>query len=104
MLTFTGTLKTKSPEVRVSDKFKKRDFVVDDKPNDQYPNPVAFQCNQDRCSLLDSVAEGEEVTVHFNLQGREWKNPQGEVKFFNTLTVFKIERITRTAATAQPLP
>lgn len=95
MLTFTGTLKVKSPEVRVSDKFKKRDFVVDSKPNDQYPNPVQFQLTQDRTSLLDPVIEGEEIVVHFNLGGREWKNPQGEIKYFNTLNAFKIERTTK---------
>lgn len=101
MLTFTGTLKVKNAEVRVSDKFKKREFVVDDKPNDQYPNPVQFQLTQDRTALIESIAEGEEITVHFLLKGREWKNPQGEIKFFNSLDAFRIEKITRTS---QPLP
>ena len=102
MLSFTGTVKLVGPEVRVSDKFKKRDLVIDDKPNDQYPNPVAFQLNQDRTSLADNIKPGDEVTVHFSLTGREWKNPQGEIKYFNTLVPFKIEKLTRTSVAATP--
>jgi len=29
--------------------------------------------------------------VTFNLRGREWRNPQGEVKYFNSLDVWKLE-------------
>ena len=34
---------------------------------------------------------GQIVKIHFNLQGREWTNPQGEVKYFNTVVGWKIE-------------
>jgi len=96
MYQFTGTVKSKTDTVTVSEKFKKRDFVVVD--NGQYPQHVIFQVNQDRCALLDSVNEKDEVTVHFNLQGREWKDPKGEIKHFNTLTAYKIEIISKTSA------
>jgi len=90
MLTYTGILKVKSPEVKVSEKFKKREFVLTDNAQ-SYPQTILFQLTQDRTSLIENAKVGDEVTVHFLLKGREWKNPQGEIKFFNSLDVFKID-------------
>ena len=90
MLTYTGILKVKNPEVKVSEKFKKREFVLTDNAQ-SYPQTILFQLTQDRCSQIENVKVGDEVTVHFQLKGREWKNPQGEIKFFNSLDVFRIE-------------
>lgn len=98
MLTYTGVLKVKKAEQQVSEKFKKREFVLSDN-SPSYPQTILFQLTQDRCSLLDNANVGEEITVHFQLKGREWKNPQGEVKFFNSLDVFKIEK-SRSSASA----
>lgn len=91
MLTYTGILKVKGNEQKVSDRFKKREFVLTDN-SPSYPQTILFQLTQDRCSLLDNANVNDEITVHFQLKGREWKNPQGETKFFNSLDVFKIER------------
>ena len=91
MLTYTGTIKVKGNEQKVSDRFKKREFVLSDNAP-SYPQTIQFQLTQDRCALLDNANVGEEITVHFQLKGREWKNPQGETKFFNSLDVFKIEK------------
>ena len=90
MYNLTGTLKLKNQEQQVSEKFKKREFVVTDNSS-QYPQHVSFQLTQDKCSLLDPCKVGDEVKVYFNLRGREWTNPQGEVKFFNSLEAWKIE-------------
>ena len=90
MLTYTGILKVKNSEVKVSEKFKKREFVLTDNAS-SYPQTVLFQLTQDRCSLIENAKVGDEITVHFLLKGREWKNPQGEIKFFNSLDVFKID-------------
>jgi hypothetical protein len=93
MLTYTGILKVKKNEQQVSDRFKKREFVVSDN-SPSYPQTILFQLTQDRCSLLDSINVNDEITVHFQLKGREWKNPQGEIKFFNSLDAFKIDKVT----------
>ncbi len=87
----TGTVKVKKDEQAVSDKFRKREFVITDNSS-QYPQYVSFQCTQDRCSLLDQVNVGDVITVHFNIRGREWTSPQGEIKYFNTLEAWKIDR------------
>ena len=36
---------------------------------------------------------GEEMEVHFNLRGRDWTNPQGEIKTFNTLECWKLVKV-----------
>jgi len=98
-LTLTGILKVKKDESVVNDKFKKLEFVVTDTAS-QYPQHVSFQLTQDRTSLLDNVNEGDKITVSFNLRGREWTSPQGEVKYFNTLEAWKIEVVEK--GTSQP--
>lgn len=90
MLTYTGTLKVKGQTIKVSEKFSKRDFVLTDNAS-SYPQTIQFQLTQDRCGLIDNEKIGDEVTVHFLLKGREWKNPQGEIKIFNSLDVFRVE-------------
>ncbi len=92
MLTYTGILKVKNSEVKVSDKFKKREFVLTDNAA-SYPQTITFQLSQDRCSLIDKANVGDTLTVTFGLKGREWKNPQGEIKYFNTLDAFRIEAV-----------
>jgi hypothetical protein len=85
------------PTQVVSEKFSKREFVVE--TPDQYPQQILFQLTQDKCSLLDSLKVGQEIDVHLNIRGRSWQNPQGETKYFNTLEAWKIDVL---GATAQP--
>lgn len=88
---FIGVLKVKNDTVQVSEKFSKREFVVTDTTS-QYPQDVLFQLTQDKCALLDNVQVNESITVSFNLRGREWINPQGEAKYFNSLDAWRIEK------------
>ena len=90
MLNLTGILKIKNAEQKVSEKFKKREFVLTDNSS-QYPQHILFQLTQDRCGLIENYKVGDELKVSFNLRGREWQNPQGEIKFFNSLDVWRIE-------------
>lgn len=87
----TGIIKLKKDEQVINEKFRKREFILTDNSS-QYPQVISFQLTQDRCSLLDSIQVGETVNVHFNIRGREWTSPQGEVKYFNTLEAWKIDR------------
>lgn len=89
MNTFSGTLKVKGNTKQVSDKFKIREFVLTDGDH-KYPQSIQFQLTQDRCMLLDDFNIGDEMEVTFNLRGREWVNPKGETKYFNSLDVFRI--------------
>jgi hypothetical protein len=94
----TGILKVKGAEQVVSEKFKKREFVLTDNQS-QYPQHLSFQLAQDKCSLIDGFEVGQEIKVSFNLRGREWNDPKsGQMKYFNSLDAWRIE--TNMAAAA----
>jgi hypothetical protein len=67
----TGTIVMIGEKNQVSDKFAKRDIVLSDDA-DKYPQEVSFQFTQDKCDLLDSFGEGQEVEVSYNLSGRSF--------------------------------
>jgi|TARA_R110000824_G_scaffold112560_3_gene261849 hypothetical protein len=72
-----------------SNGFKKRELVVT--TAEDYPQMLSIDFTQDKTGLLDSFAVGQAVKVSINLRGREWINPQGEAKYFNSLNGWKIE-------------
>jgi len=76
---------------QVTDKFKKRDLIVEYAENPTYPEQVKFEANQAGCDKLDELREGDEITVHFNLRGRAWKDKAGVNQYFNTLNVWKFD-------------
>lgn len=86
-----GRLHTIFDTKQVSERFSKREFVVELTDNPKYPQVVLFQLTGDRCSQLDGMNVGDEVAIEFSLRGREWRSPSGEVKYFNTLDVWKIQ-------------
>ncbi|MFI5148913.1 MAG: DUF3127 domain-containing protein [Bacteroidia bacterium] len=103
MFNITGTLKVKSNEQQVSEKFKKREFVLTDNSS-QYPQHISFQLTQDKCSLIEAYKPGDEIKVFFNLRGREWKSPKdGEIKYFNSLEAWKIERVGASSSSSAPV-
>jgi len=95
-----GKLIVKGETIAVSEKFSKRHFVVE--TADTYPQTIELQLSQDKCSLLDDINLGDELEVSINLRGRMWTNPQGEVKYFNTIEAWKIDRLN--ASTQAPSP
>ena len=74
--------------------FEKRDLVIVTEEN--YPQTIIIQFTQQRCDLLDSLQLGQNVKVYINIRGREWTNPQGEIKYFNTIEGWKIEFVQTT--------
>ena len=87
----TGKLHTIFETKQVTERFQKREFVVEISDNPKYPQVVLFQLTGDRCEQLDRVRVGDQVRIEFSLRGREWKSPQGDVKYFNSLDVWSIE-------------
>ena len=99
-----GKLHKKFDTQHVSEKFAKRDFVVEIQDNPLYPQFVIFQCTQDRCKLLDPFGEGEKLEVTFNLRGREWTDKNtAEVKSFNTLEAWRIQGVAGGSTSTQDL-
>lgn len=85
-----GKLHKKFDTAQVTQTFKKRELVVE--LDGAYPQFVSFQLTQDRCGILDDYNENERIKVSFDLRGREWTSPKGEVKYFNTLNAWKLEK------------
>lgn len=98
-----GEISHISERRQVSDKFTVRDLVI--RTKDQYPQIIIFQLTNAKCDLVDNLRKGETVNVHFNLRGREWTSPQGEVKYFNTLDAWNVELVPLEQATgSHPQP
>ena len=85
---------------QVSERFSKRTIHVLTSDNPKYPQTVEFEATGDRCALLDGIDTDDEVSISFDVRGREWRSPKGETKVFNTLTIWKIEATSR----ARPAP
>jgi len=79
-----GIIKMIEPIRQVSDKFSVRMFVLT-VANGEYPQDISFQLAQDKCKMLDHYTPGSEITVKFNLRGREYNG-----KYYNTLDVWNI--------------
>lgn len=90
-ITVSGKLHTIFETKQITERFQKREFVVEMTDNPQYPQVVLFQLTGDRCGQLDEFKVDDPVQIEFSLRGREWTSPQGEVKFFNSLDVWTLE-------------
>ena len=99
----TGKIKVISEEQQISPTFRKRELVVT--TDEQYPQSIMIEFVQDKSDLLNNFSVGEDVKVSINLGGREWVNPQGETKYFNSIKGWRIEKVGTTAApTPSPVP
>ena len=82
----------------VSDKFRKREFVIEYIENPQYPEYIKFELIQDKTSLLDAFNIGDQIDVSFNLKGRTWVNQQGVKQYFNSLQAWRLNGANAGAA------
>lgn len=98
MMNVRGTIKEIFDTQQISDRFSKREFVLEFADNPQYPQYIKFEMVKDRCDMLDDFKTGEEVDVQFNLRGRAWTNAQGATQYFNTLQAWRIDRAAGEAA------
>jgi hypothetical protein len=98
----TGKVKVVGAEQQVSASFKKRELVVT--TEEQYPQSIMIEFVQDKTDLLNSCKVGDNVKVSINLGGREWVNPQGETKYFNSIKGWRIEKIQSEGAAAPSVP
>lgn len=88
--TIQGTIREIYQTQQVSDKFAKREIVVT--VAGQYPQHITVQFTQDKCAILDKYMVGDNVTVSYNLRGKQYEGKDGSVKYFNIIEGWKIER------------
>jgi len=84
--------------------FRKRELVIT--TDEQYPQHILVEFVQDKCDLLNNCGVGQDVKIGINIRGREWTNPQGEVKYFNSIQGWRIETLQQQASAAgmPPVP
>ncbi len=75
-------------EQKISDSFKKREFVLETNENN-FTEQIKFELVQDRTDLIDPYQIGEDVKVSFNLKGRKWND-----KYFVNVQAWRIERLS----------
>jgi len=76
--------------------FRKREVVVT--TQEQYPQHLLIEFIQDKTNLLDAYKVGDDVKIGINLRGREWINPQGETRYFNSIQGWRIENLAQAQA------
>ena len=103
---YTGVIEKVLPTQSFASGFSKRDVVMtDDVGSDsKWPNHIAFTFKKDAASVLDTVKEGQRAKIRFAIDGREWTNPQGQVKYFTDLTGLKLEILNGDGSSTEPVP
>ena len=90
-----GTIKKIGDLQTFTSGFQKRDMVL--LTEEQYPQPINIEFLSDSSDLIDPYKEGDSIKVSINIRGREWTSPQGEIKYFNSITGWRIEKLEGSA-------
>ena len=77
--------------VQITETFKKREFIIQDNKNPEYPEYIKIELIQDKVELLNSLNVGDEINVLINIKGRKWEDKEGNIKYFNSIQGWKIE-------------
>tara|TARA_B110000444_G_scaffold260878_1_gene309694 strand:+ start:5326 stop:5700 length:375 start_codon:yes stop_codon:yes gene_type:complete len=80
--------------------FRKREVVIT--TEEQYPQNILIEFVQDKCDLLNAFQIGKQAKVSINLRGREWTNPEGQVKYFNSIQGWRIEELSEDSNNEMP--
>lgn len=92
-LQVTGKLLVKYDKQQVSERFAKREFVVElaeERNGETYTNFGKFQLVQNKCEILDRFNEGDNILVSFNIKGNKWER-DGKVNYITSLDAWRIE-------------
>ncbi|MEH6825498.1 MAG: DUF3127 domain-containing protein [Motiliproteus sp.] len=81
----TGKVKLIQDEQTFGSGFTKREMVVTVEDG-KYPQEINLEFVQDKVSLLNALQLGQEVTVTFDIRGREYNG-----RYFNNLQGWKID-------------
>ena len=103
-LQITGKLIEKYDVQQVSEKFKKREFVMEvyEEYNGQtYTNFAKLQLVQAKCDIIDRYNIGDSVTVSFNVKGNKWEK-DGKINYITNLDCWRIEAAQGSGSAAPP--
>ena len=94
-----GKIKLVGNVQEITDSFRKRELIV--VTQEQYPQTLCVEFVQDKIDLLNDFHEGQEVKIGINLRGREWKNPEGIIKYFTSLQGWRVEPLQNQTSDAE---
>ena len=77
--------------VQITETFKKREFIIEDSKNPEYPEFIKVELIQDKVDLLDNLNIGDQINVLINIKGRKWEDKEGNIRYFNSIQGWKIE-------------
>jgi hypothetical protein len=101
---FTGTVKKVGDIQTFPSGFTKRELVVTSEEG-RFPQTIPFEFLKEKGDQLDGIKESDRVAIHFDLSGREWTSPKdGTVKYFLSLTAWKIDKLDESGAASAPAP
>lgn len=107
-LEVTGKLIQKYDTVQVSEKFKKREFVVElseEINGNTYLNPAKMQLAQAKCDIIDRFNVGDMVKVSFNIKGNSYVDKKdGTTKYITNLDAWRVEAAGVAVASAKMTP
>lgn len=83
----SGVIEEIFPEQVISDRFKKREFILLHDPNPDYPEHLKIEITNDKCVLLDKYKKGQEVDLSLNLKGRM---SESNGNYYNTIQCWRI--------------
>ncbi|WP_185860764.1 DUF3127 domain-containing protein [Blattabacterium cuenoti] len=81
--------------------FQKREIVLT--TEEPYPQNILIEFIQDKVDLLENVKLKDKIKIFINLRGREWTNPEGIVRYFNSIQGWKIEHYSRSTGTSNKI-
>lgn len=90
VLKIKGTVYKVSQEEIKSEKFKKREVILEVMEG-TYKQHLTVQFSNAKCDLLNNVRQGDMISISINLKGRLWTGNDGIEKGFNTLEGWQIE-------------
>mgnify|MGYP003327119064 CR=1 FL=1 len=102
-LEVTGKLIAKYDVQQVSEKFKKREFVIElaeEINGNVYTNFAKMQLVQNKCDIIDRYNEGDQVKVSFNIKGNRWER-DGKVNYITNLDAWRVESANAAPAGGQ---
>jgi hypothetical protein len=92
-LEITGKLIEKYDTNIVSDKFRKREFVLElgeEINGNVYTSYAKMQLVQNKCDIIDRFNIGDNLKVNFNIRGTRYEK-EGKVSYFSNLDAWRIE-------------
>jgi single-strand DNA-binding protein len=96
-LTKTGELIAIDDIITFDSGFQKREFVIKTTDDGDYPQDIKFELVKDKCDYTDKYTKGDEITVHFNMRGNEYKG-----KYYVNLVAWRLEGNSTGTNTKRP--